>query len=199
MGPEPTCCRRNLLGPYDRLGFEAQASFPHTGAGDMNGARWWDFLRTRERRFQGVKLLAAVMLATVCLGVPVATARSTVVCSSPGDWPHTRDAAWLARALTRAGLGSFGCTGSAFVVDLGADPSASPSAGQIYVWTTRGRLLVQPTAHTRIAGVVVRYDRVRGVWNAKGRNVWVQTASSERLLPVHRWGRIVRATLATRG
>jgi hypothetical protein len=146
---------------------------------------------------QGVKLLLTIMLAAVCLAVPVAFGRSTVVCSSRGDWPHTKDAAWLARALTRTGLGSFGCTGSAFVVDLGADSSTSPSAGQIYVWTTRGRLLVQPAAQTRIAGVVVRYDRVRGVWKAKGRNVWVQTASSEHLLPVHRWRRIVRATLAT--
>jgi hypothetical protein len=135
------------------------------------------------------------MLATVCLVAPVAFGRSTVVCSSPGDWPHTKDAAWLARALTRAGLGSFGCTGSAFVADLGGDNST----GQIYVWTTRGRAFEQPRAHTRIAGVIVRYDRVRGLWCAKGRNVWVQTASSQPLLPAHRWARIVRATLATPG
>lgn len=145
-----------------------------------------------------MKLLITAMLATVCLAVPAAFGRSTVVCSSPGGWPHSKDAAWLSRALTRADLGSFGCTGSAFVVDLGAG-STSPSSGQLYVWTTRGRLLAQPAAHTRIAGVVVRYDRVRGVWSAKGRNVWVQTASSEPLLPVRRWGRIVRATLATPG
>jgi hypothetical protein len=146
-----------------------------------------------------VKLLITLMLATVCAVVPAAFGRSTVVCSSPGDWPHTKDAAWLARALTRTGLGSFGCTGSAFVVDLGAESSTSPSAGQIYVWTTRGPLLMPPTAQTRIAGVVVHYDRVRGVWKARGRNVWVQTASSEHLLPVRRWARIVRATLATPG
>jgi hypothetical protein len=138
------------------------------------------------------------MLATVCLVVPAASARSTVVCSSPGDWPHTKDAAWLAHALARAGLGSVGCTGSAFVVDLGAW-SSSPSAGQIYVWTTRGRFLVKPVARTRVAGVVVRYDRVRGVWSAKGRNVWVQTASSEPLLPVRRWSPIVRTTRVTPG
>src|SRR5713226_8082884 len=102
------------------------------------------------------------MLATVCLVVPTAFGRSNVVCSSPGTWPHTTDAAWLARALTRAGLGSFGCTGSAFVVDLGGDAST----GQIYVWTTRGRPFEKPAAQTRIAGVVVRFDRVRGVWRA---------------------------------
>jgi hypothetical protein len=147
-----------------------------------------------------VKLLVPVMLATVCLVVPAAFGRTTVVCSSPGDWPQTKDAAWLARALRRAGLGSFGCTGSAFVVDLGGPASA----GQIYVWANRGpapdpTALAHPSARTRIAGVIVRYDRVRGLWRAKGRNVWVQTASSQPLLPVHRWARIVRATLTTTG
>jgi hypothetical protein len=142
-----------------------------------------------------VKLLLAALLATVFLAVPAAFGRSTVVCSLPGDWPHTRDAAWLARALTRAGLGSFGCTGSAFVVDLGGDAST----GQIYVWTTRGPAAGQAGSRTTIAGVSVRHDRVRGVWRARGRNVWVQTASSERLLPAHRWARIVRATLLTPG
>jgi hypothetical protein len=135
------------------------------------------------------------MLATVCLVAPSALGQSAVVCSSPGAWPHTKDAAWLASALTRAGLGSFGCTGSAFVVDLGGDASE----GQIYVWTTRGRLTEAPRAHVGIAGVVVAYDRVRGVWRARGRNVWVQTASSRPLLPSHRWAKIVRATLATPG
>jgi hypothetical protein len=147
---------------------------------------------------RGVKLLVSVVLATVCLVVPSAFGRSAVVCSSPGDWPHTKDAAWLARALTTAGLGSFGCTGSAFVVDLGGPASS----GQLYVWANRGpeaepNALAHPSAHTRIAGVIVRYDGVRGLWRARGRNVWVQTASSRRLLPAHRWARIVRATLAT--
>jgi hypothetical protein len=135
------------------------------------------------------------MVATACLFIRDALGRSNVACSSPGDWPHTKDAAWLARALTRVGLGSFGCTGSAFVVDLGGELST----GQIYVWTTRGPAFEHPRAHTRVAGVVVRHDRVRGVWRARGRNVWVQTASAERLLPVRRWTRIVRGTLATPG
>src|ERR1700730_16849522 len=108
-----------------------------------------------------MKLLVAAMLATICLFVPMAFGRSTVVCSSPGDWPHTKDAAWLAAALRRAGLASFGCTGSAFVADLGGDAST----GQIYVWTTQGRRAFEHlSAHARIAGVIVRYDRVRGVW-----------------------------------
>jgi hypothetical protein len=142
-----------------------------------------------------VKLLVAVLLAAVCLVVPAAFGRTTVVCSSPGDWPHTKDAAWLARALTRAGLGAFGCTGSAFVVDLGGDNST----GQIYVWTTDGPPSMYPGAKVRMAGVIVRHDRVRGVWRAKGRNVWVETASTRALLPARRWARIVRATLATPG
>jgi hypothetical protein len=143
-----------------------------------------------------VKLLVVAALATVCIVVPPASARSTVECSSPGAWPHTKDAAWLARALTRAGHGSFGCTGSAFVVDLGG-PGFT---GQIYVWANRGQPASEPLrARTRIAGVVVRHDRVRGVWRAKGRNVWVQTASSRPLLPDRRWTPIVRATLVTPG
>ncbi len=137
--------------------------------------------------------MAAMLATSVCLVVPTAFGRSEVVCSSPGEWPHTKDAAWLARALTQTGFGSFGCTGSAFVVDLGGDTST----GQIYVWTTQGRLIAPPAAHLRIAGVVVRYDRVRGVWPAQGRNVWVQTASSRPLPPSRRWARIIRATLAT--
>ena len=140
--------------------------------------------------------MLVVALVATCLVAPAAApAWSSVVCWSPGDWPHTTDAAWLARALRGAGLGSFGCTGSAFVVDLGG----VASAGQIYVWTTRGPVSEEPRARTRISGVVVSYDRVRGVWRAKGRNVnvWVQTASSEHLLPVRRWARIVRATLVT--
>jgi hypothetical protein len=141
-----------------------------------------------------VKALVALLLLTAFVGLPVASGRSAVVCSSPGDWPHTKDAAWLARALTRAGLGSFGCTGSAFVVDLGGENST----GQVYVWTSRGASAPEaPRAHTRIAGVLVRYDQLRGVWRARGRNVWVETASSRPLLPARRWSRIVRATLAT--
>jgi hypothetical protein len=146
-----------------------------------------------------VKPLLAI-IAVVALGAPMALARSTVACSSPGDWPHTKDAAWLARALTRAGLGSFGCTGSAFIVDLGGPTST----GQIYVWTTHGSrvntaALARSHRASRIRGVVVRYDHLRGLWPAKGRNVWVMTASHRLLLPLQRWSRIVRATLVTPG
>jgi hypothetical protein len=144
-------------------------------------------------------VLITVMLAAVCLAIPAAFGRSNVVCSSRGDWPHTKDAAWLARALTRTGLRSFGCTGSAFVVDLGADSSTSPSSGQIYVWTTTGPPSHYPGTSARVAGVGVRHDRVRGVWRARGRNVWVETASIKPLLPARRWARIVRATLVTPG
>ena len=153
-----------------------------------------------------MKLFVAVMLATVYLIVPTASARSTVPCSLPGDWPHTADANWLARALTRAGFSSSSCTGSAFIVDLGG---ASPAfTGQTYVWaihgpavtqTSRGPLGFGHISSVRIAGVLVRYDRLRGVWHTRGRNVWVESASSQPLLPAYRWAKIVRATLTTPG
>jgi hypothetical protein len=142
-----------------------------------------------------VKLLIAVILGMVCLVIPVAFGQSTVACSSSGDWPHTKDAAWLTRALTRSGHRSFGCTGSAFVVNLGG----ANSTGQIYVWTTGGPRSEYPGASVRVAGVVVRHDRVRGVWRAKGRNVWVETASINPLLATRRWAWIVRASLVTPG
>lgn len=121
----------------------------------------------------------------------------------PGDWPHTADANWLARALTKAGFSSASCTGSAFIVDLGG----IAFTGQIYVWATHGPAVTHPHGplgfgpikSTRIAGVIVRHDRVRGLWRAKDHNVWVETASSRALLPAYRWAQIVRATLATPG
>jgi hypothetical protein len=143
------------------------------------------------------------MVATVCLIVPTASGRSTVPCSMPGDWPHSAAANWLARALTQAGFSAGSCTGSAFIVDLG---NGSPAfAGQTYVWATdgppvrqaRGPLGFGHINSIRIAGVIVRDDHLRGVWRAKGHNVWVETASSQPLLPAHRWAQIVRATLAT--
>ena len=149
-----------------------------------------------------MKLLVVVALLTACIAVPAALGRSTVECSVPGAWPHTKDAAWLARALTRAGLGAFGCTGTAFVVDLGG----LGFTGQIYVsagrgppWSSKRAGAERLGAHTRIAGVMVHYGRVRGVWYANRRQVWVQTASDRPLLPPHRWRQIVRATLVTPG
>jgi hypothetical protein len=124
----------------------------------------------------------------------------------PGTWPHTADANWLARALTRAGFSSASCTGSAFIVDLGGGSLAF--TGQIYVWATHGPAVTHPHGplgfgqikSTRIAGVIVRYDGLRGLWRAKGHNVWVQIAgSTQPLLPAYRWAQIVRATLATPG
>lgn len=150
-----------------------------------------------------MKLLATVMLTMGCIAAPAALNRSSVHCSMPGSWPHTADANWLARALTKAGFSSGSCTGSAFIVDLGG----VAFTGQIDVWATHGPAVTHPRGPlgfgqintTRIAGIIVRYDRLRGLWRAKGHNVWVQTASSQRLLPVRRWARIVRATLTTPG
>ncbi len=149
---------------------------------------------------RAVMLLVVAVLAAICLVFPAAFARSTVACSMPGEWPHTPDANWLARALTRAGFSPASCTGSAFIVDLGG----VAFTGQIYVWATHGAAAEHTsgfgrTRTTRIAGVTVRHDRLRGVWRAGGHSVWVQTASSQPLLPVYRWARIVRATLAAPG
>ena len=63
----------------------------------------------------------------------------------------------------------------------------------------QGPLGFGPITSMRIAGVIVHYDRLRGVWHTKGRNVWVETASSQPLLPARRWVQIVRATLTTPG
>jgi hypothetical protein len=42
-----------------------------------------------------------------------------VYCAVPGEWPRTRDAAWLWNRLRAAGYRDIGCTGSAFVVGYG--------------------------------------------------------------------------------
>jgi hypothetical protein len=109
---------------------------------------------------RAVKLFVALVLTTLCVIASAAYGRFAATCEMPGEWAHTRDAAWLASALTRAGFESFGCTGSAFVVDLGG-PAFT---GQIHVWATRApRGAGRYTTQTRLAGVVVSYGRVRGV------------------------------------
>lgn len=138
--------------------------------------------------------VCVLIVLTASIVPPAASPSAVVECSSPGDWPHTADAAWLARALVSIGLGSFGCTGSAFVVDLGGNLSE----GQIYVWTTRGRTPLYLSHRVRVDGVIVRRDHVRGAWRARGLNVWVQTASARSLLPSRRWARVVSATRSTR-
>jgi hypothetical protein len=108
------------------------------------------------------------------------------------DWCRTKDAAWVGRVITAAGYGKKSCSGAAFVVgSRGRD---------LYVWATselgslsdRGR-------RVRIAGVVVRYGRVRAAWRAHRRRVWVEAGpTTARLWPVWRLRALVCASVKTR-
>jgi hypothetical protein len=121
-----------------------------------------------------------------------------VPCSHPGTWPHTADADWLARAVARGGYPRVGCTGSALVIDTGG---RGRSGHDLYVWTVRSRTLgdYRFTRTTRVAGVRVRSDRLRAVWRARRRRVWIWVEAgptTQRLLPLARLRRLVRATQA---
>jgi hypothetical protein len=49
----------------------------------------------------------------------------------------------------------------------------------------------------RVAGVRVHIDRLRAVWRAGRRNVWIQAGPTTRDLPApSRWRRLVAASLA---
>jgi hypothetical protein len=118
-----------------------------------------------------------------------------VPCSLPGEWPHTRDAAWLSHALERAGFHEPDCTGSAFVVDYGGP---GRYGHDLYIWAVTARRLVPEVNRVRtIAGARVFGDRRRAVWRAGGRNVWVEGGPlSYYLPPVRVLARIVKATMA---
>lgn len=116
----------------------------------------------------------------------------SAVCAVPGEWPHTRDADWLARVLHRAGFERHGCTGSAFTVDLGR-------RGDLYVWAfSARRLTAEPGMTTRVvAGTQVHLNRIRATWRAGRRNVWIEAGPTTRSLPPPaRWRRLVAASLA---
>src|SRR5205085_9549288 len=95
-----------------------------------------------------------------------------VPCSRPGTWPHTPDAAWLARAIARSGFPRIGCTGSALVVDTGGH---GRSGHDLYVWTVRARTTggYRFTRSNEVAGVVVHSDGLRAAWRARRRGAWV--------------------------
>ena len=116
----------------------------------------------------------------------------------PGEWPHTADAAWLARVLRASGYEEFGCTGSAFVVDTGG---REPYGHDLYVWTSRSSGLprLSTFVRTTVVGVAVWHDWLRGVWRVGTRNVWVEAGPTTRkLLPLRQLRRLIRATLTTR-
>src|SRR5215211_4917623 len=92
-------------------------------------------------------------------------------CATPGEWPHSRDAGWLLRALKRAGYREPACTGSAFVVDYGR---RGFYGHDLYISAFTAPLLVPEFRRFRtIAGVgVYGYYQHRAVWRAGRRNVW---------------------------
>jgi hypothetical protein len=117
----------------------------------------------------------------------------SAACALPGEWPHTRDADWVVRVLQRAGFQQHGCTGSAFTIEL-------PRGGDLYVWAfTARRLRTEPAMSTRrVAGVRVHLNRIRAVWRAGRRSVWIEAGPTTRRLPAPaRWRRIVVASRTT--
>ena len=57
-----------------------------------------------------------------------------VRCNVPGEWPHTRDGAWLWHRLKAAGYRKVGCTGSAFVIDYGG---TGRRGHDLYIWALK--------------------------------------------------------------
>ena len=126
-------------------------------------------------------MVAALVAAALLAGAP---------CNRPGEWPHTRDAAWLYRALQEAGYRRIGCTGSAFVIGR--------RRHDLYIWAfTAPRLSREPNMRAaKVADVRVYSNRIRAVWRAGRRNVWVEAGPTTARLPrPARLRRLVRATV----
>ena len=122
-------------------------------------------------------LLAAALLG----GVP---------CEHAGEWPQTHDAVWLARVLRRAGYAREDCTGSAFVIRLGRQ--------DLYVWAFTSRLNRFPHTRTaQVGGASLHVEvRLRAVWRARRRLVWVEAGPTSRTLPaLSRLAPLIRASL----
>ena len=120
-------------------------------------------------------------------------AGQAVYCAVPGEWPRTRDAAWLWNRLRAAGYRDIGCTGSAFVVDYGG---SGPYGHDLSIWAaSAARLNPESPRYRVIEGVRVYGVSVRLAWRAGGRNLWVAAGpTSRRLPPAHVLARLVRAT-----
>ena len=134
----------------------------------------------------------AAFVAAFWLAAP---AGHTVNCSSPGEWPNTRDAAWLWVTLHRAGYRHIGCTGSAFIIDYGGRALYDHD---LYIWaSTAARLKPESRRYRIVAGVRVYGRAVRVSWRAGHRNVWIEEGpTSQRLPPLHVIERLVRATVS---
>jgi len=94
--------------------------------------------------------------------------------------------------MCACGFQHHGCTGSAFTIE-------QPRGGNLYVWAfTARRLRAEPAMSTRrVAGVRVHLNRIRAVWRAGRRNVWIEAGPTTRdLPPPSRWRGVVAAAKA---
>ncbi len=145
-----------------------------------------------------VGLVIVAVAAAFALATSGSGAMPVVQCESPGNWPHTAHAAWVATVIAASGFKRTGCTGSAFVIDTGG---SGRSGHDLYVWTTRGGPPTYSRLRVTIAGALVQHDRLllRAVWRAGQRNVWVEAGpTTPKLIPLVRLRSLVRASLSTR-
>jgi hypothetical protein len=108
------------------------------------------------------------------------------------DWCRTKDAGWVGRVVDAAGYSKTSCAGAAYLIgSRGRD---------LYVWATSEPGVVSDQGkRVRIAGVVVRYGRVRAAWRTHRRRVWVEAGpTTARLWPAWRLRKLVCASVATR-
>jgi hypothetical protein len=139
-------------------------------------------------------LARLALAAALLLAAPAGEAMSGAGRRCASDEVRPADLAWLIRAIRVSGFRKIGCTGSAFVVDTGG---RGRSGHDLYVWMTRSRRVPHYSPRrTRIAGVVVQHDRIRAVWRAGERNVWVEAGpTTPSLVRLVRLRALVRATL----
>jgi hypothetical protein len=153
--------------------------------------------RGRRRRGIGVGLAVLTLSALVVVGgaqlrprpsttAPPAAAPSTAVTPStlegPGEQPWSRSAAaaWLRKALAKAGSRPPGSTGSALVGRI--------NRVGFHAWTTDGSLIPKALAaegysvRARVNGVAVYSDGVRVAWAVQGLTVWAEPTASADLL-----------------
>jgi hypothetical protein len=151
----------------------------------------------RENRVRAGFVVVAALLLTAAASHAGAAAPD-VRCATPGEWPHTTDAAWTVRVIRAGRFRRIGCTGSAFVIDTGG---IGPSGHDLYVWalTTHRLYLWADMRRERIGGVTVFANRLRAAWRAGHRSVWVEAGpTTQKLLPLVRLRRLIRASITTR-
>lgn len=140
-----------------------------------------------------VALFVAGDVSDARLDMSLRAAGERVECAVPGEWPRTRDAAWLWNRLRAAGYRDIGCTGSAFVVDYGGP---GLYGHDLYIWAfSADRRSSESRRYRVIEGVRVYGVRIRVAWRVGVRNVWVEAGPTTRQLPpVRVLAHLVRAT-----